>query len=221
MIMIMVLGASALDWANFAVGTVGSLGTVAGLVVAIALGMHEVRKFRQEARDRDEQRQRADERDRRRQAEQVSAVAKVDWKEPVLPVERYGARGRHGFAYADVLNGSSLPIYDTKVGLSDGGGTHVFYVGFIPGGERGHTHLPTQSDRRLHGNPLEVAFRDAGDRWWHRCTEGHLTELDEDLWPMPTPTAQQHPYPTHGTPALVDEGDGPESDPHADAHEPR
>lgn len=178
-----------MDWANLVVGAVGAVGTIAALVVAIILGLHEARRFRQDAVDRDRERKAQEEARERSQAECVSAIAKVDRE----PKQRYSlgrADGRADFrdeqvhyAYADVLNSSSLPIYDVRVMLPVGGGLAAYRVGFIPGGEKGHVHLPPQPDAVLDGFPLEVAFRDAGERWWSRCPEGHLHRHDDDPYP--------------------------------------
>src|SRR4051794_9109008 len=105
-----------LDWATFIVGVVGAVGTIAALVVAIWLGLHEVRTFRAEAARREAAQLERDARARRSQAEQVSAITRV------LPSPIPGSdngRGRAAYpADGDVLNASALAIYEAKVDYS-------------------------------------------------------------------------------------------------------
>lgn len=182
---------TSLDWANLIVGAVGAIGTIAALVVAILLGLHEARRFRREAADRDRDRRAQEESQQRSQAERVSAIARVERE----PTQRYSLGRVDGqtdfrdervhYAYADVLNSSALPIYDVKVLYPDGDRVAAMPVGFVPGGEKGHVHLPPQPNADLDGFPLEVAFRDAGERWWSRCPEGHLHRYESDPYPAP------------------------------------
>jgi hypothetical protein len=188
---VIVLEVSSVDWANLIVGAVGAAGTIAALVVAILLGLHEARRFRREAADRDRDRRAQEEAQERSQAERVSAIASVDRE----PKQRYSLGRTDGradfrdeqvhYAYADVLNSSALPIYDVKVLYPEGDRLAAIRVGFVPGGEKGHVHLPPQPDAVLDGFPLEVAFRDAGERWWSRCPEGHLHRHEDDPYPRP------------------------------------
>src|SRR5262245_7066556 len=174
---------SGLEVADFIVGLIGSIGTIAALVVAIYLGVHEVRKIREDADRREaEQREREDEK-RREQAEQISAIARVQAE----PRREYDLgriaggvpRPARYFGWADIINASTLPIYEAKVAMPserEDGMWAVISVGFVPPGENGHAHLPPLDDRTLHGQPVVVAFRDAGGRWWSRCEEGHIHE---------------------------------------------
>ncbi len=82
-----------------------------------------------------------------------------------------------------MINASAQPIYEAKLVFPHGDGLMVAGVGFVPGGGKGHVHLPPQPDAALDGSPLAVAFRDAADRWWERCAEGHLTRYDDDPYP--------------------------------------
>lgn len=179
--------ASTLEWANLIVGAVGAFGTILALVVAIALGMHEVRQIRRETSEREDDRKALQAAQERTQAERISAVARVDRE----PRQRYSIG--HGqladepvhYAYADVINASAQPIYEVKVLYPHKGRYAGGSVGFVPGGEKGHLHLPPQPDASLDGQALEVAFRDAGERWWSRCPEGHLHPHDDDPYPTP------------------------------------
>lgn len=190
-----VLAVDSLAWANLVVGVVGALGTIAALVVAILIGLHEARRFRSEAAARDEERRAHEAAQERSQAERVSAIARVDLE----PEQQYSLGRTDGgvnfrdeqvhFAYADVLNSSPLPIYDAKVMYPKDGRLGAVHVGFVPGGQKGHVHLPPQPDPSLDGFPLEVAFRDAGERWWSRCPEGHLHRHTSDPYPPPEPGA--------------------------------
>ena len=173
-----VLEASSLEQANLIVGIVGALGTIVALVIAIVLGMHEARRFRHEAAQRESERIAREEAQKRSQAERVSAVIRVS-PEPRQQHRLQGGELRDEkvhYAYADVLNSSALPIYGAKVLYPNPAGDRVavIAVGFVPGGEKGHVHLPPQPDGALDGSPVEVVFRDAAERWWSRCPEGHL-----------------------------------------------
>jgi hypothetical protein len=163
-----------LGWATFWVGLVGSLATVAALVTAILLGVHEVRALRRENAERDTMRRQEHARRRRAQAECVSARLKVE-REP----SRYQADSSH-FAFAEVFNASALPIYDVEVCV-----THAHHPGqvskdriaFVAGGQTGHVHTPVQPDTRLDDQPIDVRFRDAAGLSWVRHRDGRLHEL--------------------------------------------
>lgn len=175
---------SGLDWATFWITLVGSVATVAALVVAICLGVHEVRAFRRESEVREVERRKEGVRLLRAQAECVSARLHVERE----PANKYslgtgrGAPPAEHFAYAEVFNASALPIYDVEVLV-----THPDHPGmvsgnelnFVPGGQTGHVHTPNQPDAALDGAPVGFRFRDAGGRSWHRHSDGHLHELLE------------------------------------------
>lgn len=163
-----------LAWATFWVGLVGSIATVAALVIAILLGMHEVRALRRENAERDTMRRQENARRRRAQAECVSAHLKVE-REP----SPYRADSSH-FAFAEVFNTSALPIYDVEVCVTHAhhpGQVSLDRIAFVAGGQAGHVHTPTQPDAALDEQPVDVRFRDAAGLSWIRHRDGRLHEL--------------------------------------------
>ena len=123
-----------------------------------------------------------------RKPSKVSALVKtsVDERERI---ELYGTdqEPKH-YGSVEVFNASALPIYGAKVAIaSPSGGVWVIPVGFVPGGQHGHAHIPPQPDGRLNGRPVEVNFRDAAGVWWHRGEDGHMCELEEDPYKEPPP----------------------------------
>jgi hypothetical protein len=192
---------STLAQADFWVSLIGSAATLLALIVAIVLGLHEVRRFRLEGEERRreerEQEVKTHEREaarRRAQAERVSARISVH------PNPQHGRNegGETVLLYgatADVVNASDLPIYEAKVAVAHGDVLHVSSVGFIPGREAGHTHFRPQLSRDLDRQPVEVGFRDAAGRWWYRCPEGHLSEELRDPFPREGDVDIQHAHP--------------------------
>jgi hypothetical protein len=171
------LSDSGLMWLTFWVTVIGSVATVAALVVAIVLGVRESRAIRRENAVRDLERAEGTERQRRAQAEAVSARLHVDFKAPAL-------KGGH-HAWVDVINASALPIYHVQVTTrhpDQPGMSSVVDKAFVPGGETGHVHVPPQPSMKLHDSAVEIMFRDAAGRVWHRHEDGHLHEMtDEEL----------------------------------------
>lgn len=170
------------DWATFWVGLIGSVATVAALVTAIVIGLHEIRAVRRENAVRDAERQEEAARLRRAQAECVSAQLKVhaerarvyNLEEP----EQYPS-------YIDVFNASALPIYEVEVRLThwdDPDMVMDLSVPFVPGGQTGHVHAPLQPSRDRDGTPVLVRFTDAAGRRWVRHSEGLLHEGFCEEW---------------------------------------
>jgi hypothetical protein len=181
---------STLAQANFWVSLIGSAGTLLALIVAIVLGMHEVRRFRLESEDRRREEREREARTLEREASQRRAQAeRVSARISVQTNRQHAGRNEHGetaFLYAataDVVNASDLPIYEAKVAVAHGDVLHVSAVGFIPGRETGHTHFRPQLSRDLDRQPVQVSFRDAAGRWWSRCPEGHLSQEGSDPFP--------------------------------------
>jgi heme exporter protein D len=100
--------ANALDWWTFGVTAFGSVATFAAVVVAIVLGVHEVRKFRREVAEREEERQAREARLERAQAEQVAGWLRY------TPRSEY-AEQQSFHVYADIVNASPSPVYDLLV----------------------------------------------------------------------------------------------------------
>lgn len=170
-----------METANLVVGIVGAGGTIAALVVATVIGVREARAFRRDSATRDAERRDAYERQRRAQAECVSAQAEID--PPKYVGQMLGSMPLNNSGSAEVYNASQLPIYECKVGIPNGEGLSIGPVGFVPGGGRGHLHIPKQPDRSLNGKAIEVVFRDSAGNWWHRGVDGELHECGEDPWP--------------------------------------
>lgn len=173
--------ASALDWATFWVTLVGTALTLAALVTAIAIGLHEARAIRREAEDREEARLAEAAIRRSEQARQVSARLEIKRNRPDGPE----------FTFIDVLNASSGPIYNVKVVLPWKQGAYVIPTNekVLLGGERGHVHVPLNAARVAGaGTPIEVQFRDAAGDWWHRGEDGHVCLLPEEPYADATPT---------------------------------
>lgn len=172
--------ASTLELATFWITLVGTVATVGALIAAIAIGLHEVRAIRRENRDRDAERREAAELRKRAQAECVSGVLRVQGSD----AHRLTGQGLAPsfYSYAEIINASALPIYDVEALV-----THSDHPGmvsrdsvpFIAGGGTGHVHTPAQPDDKLDGHPIDVRFRDAGNRLWHRHRDGLLHEQIE------------------------------------------
>jgi len=177
--------ASPIEIANLVVGIVGALGTIIALVVAIVLGLHEAHRFREEAVDRDTERRSEAEAQERAQAERISAVAHVNRTPEIIRVIG-GEDERVHRASVTVHNASALPIFDATVIFPKEDGFEVAPVGFIPGGEKIDARLPRLPSADLDGQPLEVVFRDAGERWWSRDAEGRLHRHEADPTPRPS-----------------------------------
>lgn len=170
--------ANALDWWTFGVTAFGSVATFAAVVVAIVLGVHEVRKFRREVAEREEERQAREARLERAQAEQVAG-----WLRYTPRSEYAEQQGFH--VYADIVNASPSPVYDLLVHVHGdaAGGFKVYGVGMVPPGETGHVHLPPEPDKPAHAVGAHIVFRDAAGRWWERDDQGLLTRHETNPWP--------------------------------------
>jgi hypothetical protein len=189
------------DWASLIVETVGAVGTIAALVVAIIMGKRQLDRLREDQHARDAEARKREARARRAQAEQVSAIAHVHSR--VLPPQSqfHPASTRYG-AWADVMNASALPIYGVRALVPTSetpSKVWVVPIGFVPGNDTGHEHLPPRADRALDRQPLGVVFRDSGGLWWHRDAGGYLEELEEDPHPPgdDEPPAPGHEYAHH------------------------
>jgi heme exporter protein D len=168
---------SALDWWTFGVTAFGSVATFAAVVVAIVLGIHEVRRFRREVAEREEERQAREARLERAQAEQVAGWLRY------TPRSEY-AEQQGFYVYADIVNASPSPIYDVLVHVHSATESNVARtVGMIPPGETGHLHLPPESTRPHEAIGAHIVFRDAAERWWERDDEGRLTRHEQNPWP--------------------------------------
>ena len=112
---------TALDWWTFTIDAVAAFATLAAVVVALVLGVFEVRKFRAEAYARAAE-------ERRAQAERVSAWIAMD-QERLMG---------GSFPAVRVSNASDEPIYSTSVILSeatDGPKVVGLQIGFVPPGD--------------------------------------------------------------------------------------
>ena len=157
---------TALDWWTFTVDAVAAVATLGAVVVALVLGVFEVRKFRVEADARAAE-------ERRAQAEKVSA-----WIAMVQDRPLGGA-----FPHVRVSNASDEPIYSSSVILSEGadGPMEVgLEIGFVPPGGSVSERLQAP-DLGRRTEAVTVTFRDASGRWWRRDTEGKLEERLGDL----------------------------------------
>lgn len=169
--------------ASLWVSLVGSLATVAALVVAIVIGLHEARAFRRDALARDEDRRLEASRRRRAQAESVSAQLHVDPRGGHHVAELAQTGDSYRFhTWVDVFNQSSVPIYDVEVvaPAPDYPGHHaVAGVDLVSGGQTGHVHVPLQRDLSENGQPIAVTFTDAAGIRWHRHVDGSLEEAQD------------------------------------------
>lgn len=168
-----------MEWATFWLTLVGTVATVGALVVAMVLGVHEVRRFRREQLVRDQERRADDKRRRRAQAECISAVLTVNPTPATVQVGASGAGHAHS-AFVTIVNSSSLPIYDARVSVpGPDGQTLTTRVGtFVAGGSEGHVHVPAQSSTDDDDEPVELRFRDSAGVHWHRLPDGLLHESD-------------------------------------------
>lgn len=179
---------TAFDWTNLIVGAIGSIGTIAALLFAVKVWREETIRTRNEADRRDAEAADRHAEQVRWQAERVAATIAVEREPAVWPLE---APKRH-FSHATVHNESGLPIYDVRVlVLHEDGQTYACPVNFVPPGGTGHVHLKPRSSPKVNGLPLALTFRDASERWWQKCHDGHLTMLPGD--PHPPPPGKRRP----------------------------
>ena len=178
--------------AGFWVSLVGSVATVAALVVAIVIGVREARSFRADALARDVDRRAEAERRRRAQAETVTAQLHVDPKGGHYVAELAHLANHFRYhTWVDVFNRSSLPIYEVEVvapAPDDPGHRAVGRAELVAGGQTGHIHVPGHPDLIDNGSPIAVTFTDSAGTRWHRHLNGVLDEAIQDSGPMRAPS---------------------------------
>jgi hypothetical protein len=176
-------------WLSFWVDLIGAVATVVALGIAILVGRHEAQRFRDEARERDQDRRREALARERSQAECISARLHVEPNAlDILSMVPGSTVPRRHAAYVEIFNASALPIYDVEVLVPYAAGSNLAARAtseFVPGGVTGHVHSPPMADAQLNNISLEVRFRDAGSRSWHRLADGDLHRADECPGPEP------------------------------------
>lgn len=160
---------NAADWWSVGVNGLIALLTLAAVVIALVVLLHD-RKVRNEELERrnDEDAERA-EQARWDQAQHITAW--LEWARPV-----YAFR-------AHIYNGSDRPIYDLEILNVDGDEVIRGWrrqVGLLPPGitVSGTMAMPS-GWRTVDSRPLPVVFRDARGQWWEHTMDGVLIPHDD------------------------------------------
>ncbi|MCW2848962.1 MAG: hypothetical protein JWR90_2936 [Marmoricola sp.] len=178
--------------AGFWVSVIGSAATVAALIVAIVLGVHEARRLRRDALVRDADLREEAERRRRAPAESVSAQLHVEPQPYNELAAAYSSEPLRHHTWVSVFNRSALPIYDVEAAApapDKPGYLALAHAELVAGGQTGHLHVPAHPNRDENGRPVAVTFTDAAGSRWHRHVNGVLEEVAPSATESESPSA--------------------------------